>query len=606
MIDVGVSSGEKERQRSAAASADRWWVQWPWIALAVGGAALLTLLAAVPDIFIPDTSLGWVDVWYYVGFALRLPETLRRCWYLYQSERIAWTLPAYVVNLVASPLAANYLLKSIFFLATVLFLFGAVRQTCTLRTAVFVSALAALYSFFVHSLGAGYADGPANTYLLMTIWFANRMLSGTGRTRVDACLAGACYGALLLAHFVFIVVLPILVVYALLARAESPLRHVRVWTLVPAFAAGAAATIAAAAALYAVWNVPSRPLQASFQVFFAHNPNTLIWPNSRRWIFRAFWLVLPSAVAAWSVLAVVRAPGGGWSLPRRLPPVDWLLISIYGSWAAMYLAKAPWIILPFYVSYFIPAMFLALGPIVMRPLESLSSPMYRWLLGLLFTLAAIGYRFSEPRFDRVAVVAAVTCLGAATWLRFGRRALTDRGAPAFLALLVIAVAALNYATADYATQLRNAYRHTRMASIYYEPPVRWRAPRSETYNAAIEAANVLTPRLLNRRYYFWYDSDDPLGMFFRSLSSMFFAWSTDALLSERFRDFDEEDLKLVSAGDARTLRDLVILTRSADLFFRDSRLQLLWKEEFRIGPARYFVHYFGFQAPTVAGGRSAP
>ena len=53
------------------------------------------------------------------------------------------------------------------------------------------------------------------------------------------------------------------------------------------------------------------------------------------------------------------------------------------------------------------------------------------------------------------------------------------------------------------------------------------------------------------------------------------------------------------------MRDLVILTRTADLAVPDSRLQLLWKQEFRTGPTRYFVHYFGFHAPPVAGNRSA-
>jgi hypothetical protein len=575
--------------------------RWPCIALAVGAAALLTVLAAIPEIFIPDPSMGWVDVWYYVGFTLRLPESLRRYWFLYQSERIAWTLPGYVVNLVVSPLAANYVLKSTFFLASVVFLFGALQQTCSRRTAVFVSALAALYSFFVHSLGTGYVDGPANTYLLMTIYLLNRAFSDATSGRAPAFLAGVCYVALLLAHFVFIVVLPILVVYVLLPQAQASRGHGGLSRLAASFVAGAIATELAAVALYHLWNIPSRPLMGSYQVFYVHRPNDLIVPNSRRWILTAFWLVLPSAAGAWIGLALARALRAGCSTALRLPASYWLLVSMYGSWAALYFVRAPWIMLPFYASYLIPPTFLALGPIVMGPIDRLSSRSYVCVLGLLFALAGISYRLGDPRFAVGAVLVALACLGAATWIRFGPQAPETRRAAAFVVLLVVAVAAMNFVTADYATQLRNAFKHTQMAGIYYEPPVhaRLNVSRAETFTAAIEAGNVLAPRLAGRRYYFWYDGRDVLGMFFRSVTSLFFAWSADDLLNEKFHGFDQDDLRALPT-DGRTVRDLVILTRTAELFVPDSRLELQWKEEFRAGPMPYFVHYFAFHALPVA------
>jgi hypothetical protein len=575
--------------------------RWPCIALAVGAASLLTLLAAIPDIFIPDTSVGWTDVWYYVGFALRLPESLRRYWFLYQSERIAWTLPGYFANLVASPLAANYIVKSTFFLASVVFLFGTLQQTCSRRTAVFVSALAALHSFFVHSLGTGYVDGPANTYLLMTIYLVNRAVSGTGSGHAHAFVAGVCAVALLLAHFVFIVVLPMLVVYALLAQAQAARGHGRLSKLAPSFVAGAVATELAAIALYHLWNIPSRPLMESFQVFYVHRSNDWIVPNSRRWILTAFWLVLPSAAGTWIGLTVVRALHAGWSTALRLPASCWLLVSMYGSWAALYRARAPWIMLPFYASYLIPPTFLALGTIVMDPIDRLSSRSYVRVLGLLFALAGISYRLADTRFAVDAVLVAVACLGVATWIRFGRHAPETPRAAAFLALLVVAVAAMNFATPDYAVQLRNGFKHTKMASIYYEPEVRARRSgnRAETFTAAIEAGNVLARRLAGRHYYFWYDGDDVLGMFFRSVTSLFFAWSANDLLNEEFNGFDQDDLRALPL-DSRRMRDLVILTRTADLVVPDSRLELLWKEEFRAGPMPYFVHYFALHALPVA------
>ena len=143
---------------------------------------------------------AWVDAWYYMGFAQRLPEKLARYHALYQSERIAWTLPAYVFNRVAPPLVANYIVKGVFFLATTFFLFGSVREiTGSLRTAAFVSGLAAFHSFLVHSLGTSYVDGPMNTYVLGTIYFGTRAFLRTTRVG-SAFLAGAFVGCQLFTH----------------------------------------------------------------------------------------------------------------------------------------------------------------------------------------------------------------------------------------------------------------------------------------------------------------------------------------------------------------------------------------------------------------------
>ena len=152
--------------------------------MALAAASFVTLLAAIPEIFVPDTALGWVDAWYYVGFAQRLPESLRQySTSLYQAERLSWILPGYLLNQVAPPLAANYLLKGAYFAATVCVLFGALRQTCELRTAAFVSALASLYSFVAHSLGANYVDGAANLYFLIAVYAASRARPSKGRPR---------------------------------------------------------------------------------------------------------------------------------------------------------------------------------------------------------------------------------------------------------------------------------------------------------------------------------------------------------------------------------------------------------------------------------------
>ena len=351
------------------------WQSWPFAACSLAIASLLTFLAAIPDIFVPDTALGWVDAWYYVSLAQQLPENMRQhSSSLYQAERLAWTLPGYLSNQVASPLAANYILKSVYFAATVFFLFGALRQICGLRTAFFVSALASLYSFVAHSLGANYIDGAANSYFLIAVYAANRSALGGGRGALGAFAAGVASLAVLFTQFALIVVLPLFAGYALLVRAQSDRRQRFAYPVVVAsFLTGAATAWLAAVALYDRWDLPGLPLQLQLDLVYGYQPNSLIVPDSLRWSLLAYWLILPSAVVAWILPAVVRASAAGWKAAVRLPPSYWLLVSVSGLWSAMYFQKAPWIMLPFYASFLIPVTFLALGPAVMPLVERLSS-----------------------------------------------------------------------------------------------------------------------------------------------------------------------------------------------------------------------------------------
>ncbi len=320
---------------------------WPLLSFAVGLSAFAMLLVVIPDIFIPDTSLGWVDAWYYVGFARRLPEKLARYHSLYQSERIAWTLPAYVFNRIAPLLIANYLVKGVFFLAAIFFLFGSVREiTGSLRTAAFVSALAAFHSFFVHSLGTSYVDGPMNTYLLGTIYFSTRAFLRTKRVG-SGFLAGACVGCQLFTHLASLALLPSFAIYGLMTWTRAVARGRRLLLCIAALGWGVVAVVVGAMALYAHWGPNTLPLSQSVMFFFNTTSNSWIQPSNSGWLQHAFWLVLPTAVMAWIVIAIVRSLSISWSAPLRLPAVFWLLFGVYFTWVALYFLNQPWLMLPY-------------------------------------------------------------------------------------------------------------------------------------------------------------------------------------------------------------------------------------------------------------------
>jgi hypothetical protein len=667
-------------------------VSWPLLALGVGIAALAVLLFVVPDIFIPDTSLGWVDAWYYVGFARNLPEKLARYHQLYQSERITWTLPAYVFNRIAPPLIANYMVKGVFFLATTVFLFGSVREiTGSLRTAAFVSGLAAFHSFLVHSLGTSYVDGPMNTYVLGTIYFSTRAFQNPTRIG-NAFLAGAFFGCQLFAHLASLALLPSFAIYWLMTWMGADARKRNLPLFIIGLQLGIVSVVVVVIALYAHWGPDSLPLLESLRFFFSRtsNPsvdpsnggwlqqafwlllptavvalalipsyaiyylmtwvgadarerklrlfivglqlgivsvvavvialyahwgpdafpvlrtsNSWVDPSNGAWLQQAFWLLLPTAVVAWIVMAIGSSLSISWSAPLRLPAAFWLLLSVYFCWVALYFRSQPWLMLPYYSSCLIAPTFLALGPISTRSVDALSANAYTLLLTGLFVASGITYWLSGPGTIEPAVMVALACLAAATALRLRW---VWNASPAFPMLLVGAAASINYATADYGVQLPNAYRYTAMKTYYRPANLNGvtRIPRAERFKAAISAAERLDRRLSGnsgRWYFFWYDGHDELGMFYRSMTSLLFAWSTSHLLGEDFHDFDQRNRETLASYSVAWMRDLVILTRRPHITPPDSRFTIQWTDREEVGGIEYFVYYLAFQ-PLPTPGKS--
>ena len=223
--------------------------------------------------------------------------------------------------------------------------------------------------------------------------------------------------------------------------------------------------------------------------------------QSARWLSLAFWLVLPTFVVAWVLLDAGRGLRKGLSGLWRLPASYWFLLAMYGGWLVVYyVAKSPWLMIPFYVNYLIPPTFLALGPLVSPFVDRLAPRAYGGILCLLLLLAAAAYGFGDPRYAAPAVLVGIAALSLATVLLQRRRAAGRWRAPAFAALLVVAVAAIDFATSDYATQIRNGFKFTPMAQIYSEPVPgsRWAAGR-EVFDAVLQAGQTLRPRLSGRR-----------------------------------------------------------------------------------------------------------
>ena len=192
------------------------------------------------------------------------------------------------------------------------------------------------------------------------------------------------------------------------------------------------------------------------------------------------------------------------------------MLAIYGGLIAAYFAKSPVIMLPFYASYLIPLTFLALGPLIAPMVDELSTRSSAFLLGLLFVVVATAYRTSDPGHAGAAVLVAIGCLAAATSMFFPGWASARWRSTAFVTLLIVALGGIDFATADYSTQLRNAYRYTAMAQYYPEPRPgsRWTASRADAFEAALDVEERLRPRLSGKSYYSGTTARIPWACFF--------------------------------------------------------------------------------------------
>jgi len=573
--------------------------RWILPACLLAAVSLCAVLTVIPDILVPDASLGWVDAWYYVGFASRLPNDLREySSSLYQAERISWTLPAYLANLVATPLVANYLTKSVFYVATLCFLFGALRLSSDRRTAAFVTAAAALYSFLLHALGANHTDGPSTAYFVIAIYLANQSSTTKRLPLLAAFLSGAAYFAAIIGHLILLVILPFFAAYAVLFRAQAHERSDRsIVTLAGTFIAGGTAIYLGLLWLYRYWRIPTRPLALSFDIFSAHTPNSLIWPDSMEWVASAAWLWLPSVVMLSIVLVTATAiRRNGPRSVATVPAAQWFFASVFGVWVGANVARAPFLMLPFYVTYLIPIAFLALGSLLDACITSVSPRMFWSLLVLMFLTPLAAYRMSDVTYATTAEIVVGVCSLAAVATNWLPAASMRWRAPTMLALVVVAFAAVDYASADFDVQLWNAYRRTAMTNIYHEPQpaAHWKASRSEQYSGVVAAAAKLSPRLAGRYYQFWYDGNDPMGMYFRSIGSTFFAWSTDRILNEHFPDLTAASVDRLTPKPGQPLRDIVVLTRDSEISLPALPVAVSpqWTERFVAGDTPYFAHYF--------------
>ena len=310
----------------------------------------------------------YVDPWVYFGHFIRLKEYLIAFPELYYGTRLPWILPGYLLHFLFPPLIAHYILHLGFYYIAIFSLYLVLEPHVGKRGAFLASASMGCYSFFLMAVGWDYVDGAGIAYFLVTVL----MLSWAARKENQAiwiALSGVFFGALIYTNLVWIAFLTSLITYYVLT--SYPHRIKKTFISIAAFIVGfLTITILLGVVNYAVvgkffFFMPS--------ISYALNPDyTQTWRTAwYQWLPRATWLVLPLIVLAGSLAILLLSKFRKSFEEVRLPLQKTFVITYLLMIFLQLTGIASVLQVPFYSTYLIPSMFLAIGELL-KPLAMLS------------------------------------------------------------------------------------------------------------------------------------------------------------------------------------------------------------------------------------------
>ena len=357
----------------------RWLIKENWEILLLFLLPILLMLINQVWMF----SNIYVDPWIYFGYFIRLKQYLIAFAGFYNGTRLPWILPGYLLHSLFPPLIAHYILHLGVYYLAIFSLYLVLKPRVGKRGAFLASASMGCYSFFLQAVGWDYVDGVGIAYFLVTVLMLS-WAAGKENQAIWMALSGVCFGALIYTNLAWVTFLIPLITYYVLTN--YPHRIKKTFIRIAAFIVGfLAITILLGVVNYAIvgkflFFMPS----ANFVVYAlgVRSP----WKNdAHQWLGKPIWLVLPLIVLTGSLamlsLSKFSKSFEEAALPLQKTFVITCLIMIFVQVIGISVLQ-----LPFYSSYLIPSMFLAIGELL-KSLTTLSK--YRFASVATFSLILI-------------------------------------------------------------------------------------------------------------------------------------------------------------------------------------------------------------------------
>jgi hypothetical protein len=521
------------------------------------------------------SSFGFIDPWVYFGFFFDLTQHIRVFKGAYFTTRLTWTVPGAVIYHLFSPLTATYVLHIALFYAATLSLYLILKISISRQAALLATLLMAFHSYFLWSIGWPYIDGPANTYILLTL-AALTFAARSARPSWRLVAAGALAAKAFYCQFFLIVFSPLVLGFYYFARRQ--MGHPRSTSEWKPFGWGFAFVTVA----YGLFNMAINgrflffinSVGTAAKLVINHNPYNA---STYGWLSGATWLVMPAMATIGAVVCLVRRQRI-LSVPNAEFLLFWqryLLLSVL-IMVFWQLVGQPVLQLFTYSSYLMPAVFLALGAQIAIATQSLGKNALAMVyVGVLVVgILPLAVRIDSPlmlalKQQPILLTFAIGIVAVAT---IGTEMLYV-GALAVLTLSV-SLGVLNAATST-RTWTHGTLPHDEASQKY-------------AMLAVVDGIRLTQELDPTDNLYFWYDNSARLGRLYRSVASTYL-WAY-RLQSEAFPD--------LGSKAPPPQRRILILTEDADHALQQAQASLnkaglaatlLTQREIKEGPYRWDV-----------------
>jgi hypothetical protein len=456
------------------------------------------LLLAINDSWI-FTYLGNIDPWVYFGYFTNLRGHLRAFPGTYYGTRLAWIVPGALAHEILPPTAANYVLHLGVYYTAVFALYFTLTRTVGRRAALLAAIFAGCYSYFLFAVGWHYGDGAGLAYYSVALACLTAAIDASARRLALVC-AGAAVVAAVHTNLVWVIVLPAFGYYYLVTTRQSGRGRVsRDWIYVSLGSLGLTLALGVVAVAHGgtlLFFAPS--IRFATQATQSANPYRGAFAT---WVPQVRWLVFPAAALVSTIyFRVVRS--------ARETPLGRLLADHFLGTCALFiafdLAGGALLQFPFYMSYVIPAMVLAVGVQIRDAVARLSRVQYGTLVGTAVAVFALTFLppialrlIPQASYGslRMIVLPFLLLLAGAGVLRVSTNMLT-------LATFVVCTGVVNLVTMDgNVWDFRNS------------------GHRTSVYRATVAADQALTRLDPDVSARFWYNESLPLGQLYTAIAS---------------------------------------------------------------------------------------
>jgi hypothetical protein len=536
------------------------------------------LCLVIPDwIFNPAAG---IDPYLYLGFFRNFSHHIVVFGATYYATRLPFIIPGYICYKIFPPLVANYVLHLGFYYVALFSLYFILRMAVNRRVALLTAVLMGFYPYFMAAVGWDYIDGAGIAYSLLTILLLTLAVKKTQMVQLPnlkqgvspalskKCglllfLAGMSLAAMIYTNTFLLIMIPSLVLYYFLMRplSCSPLLK------------SALIAVSAVILVTILFGIVNMAAGGSFLFFMPSvyiSGYLLIKSNAwlasgYTWLLHVPFMIFPFFIFLTSLVSItislIRVKSGLlktdvilniardniFSLCYLLNFIIMLIVQLMGK---------PVFQLQYYVSYLLPAAFLAAGLQLATPLSRLSKSRFNIIAVIIISISAGFYliyyhtplRSITGCIDSIWYVLAVLIAGALCLLIASKRSQAINTLLVGLALFFFASTNITLIATKQITYCACAQREQNFLAVI----------KSDNAIRSYDAGNLR----------FWYSDAEPLSNLYTAIASTRL-WGY-RLINDKFPEVVESDLsshthELASIPSGM---DIVILSTDKDALLK--------------------------------------